>query len=63
MIAKYTLKNISLASELTVKMQFAVIPSTIPYQYHDEIQKWMREMVRKAEENAEIYAEEKFGKI
>ena len=63
MIAKYTLKNISLASELTVKMQFAVIPSTIPYQHYDEIQKWMREMVRNAEKNAEIYAEERFGKI
>lgn len=63
MITKVALKNLSLASELTVKMQFAVIPSTIPYQHHEEIQKWMREMVRKAEENANAYVEEKFGKI
>ena len=63
MMTKPALKNISIASELTVKMQFAVIPSTIPYQHHDEIQKWMREMVRNAEKNAEVYAEERFGKI
>jgi len=63
MITKIALKNISLASELSVKMNFALIPDTIPHQYHDEIQKWMREMVRKAEENAEAYAEEKYDKV
>jgi hypothetical protein len=63
MITKIALKNLSLASELSVKMQFPIIPSTIPYEYHNEIQKWMADMARKAEENANAYAEEKIGKI
>jgi len=63
MITKVALKNISLASELTVKMQFPIIPSTIPYEHHNEIQKWMRDMVRKAEENANAYAEERYDKV
>ena len=62
MITKIALKNLSIASELSVKMQFPVIPLSIPHQHHEEIQKWMREMARKAEENANAYAEEKFGK-
>lgn len=63
MITKVALKNISLASELTVKMNFALVPDTIPHQYHAEIQKWMRDMVRKAEENANAYAEERYDKV
>ena len=57
MLTKPTLTNISLASELSVKMRHALVPETIPFQYHEEIQKWLREMVRNAEANAEAYAE------
>lgn len=56
MLTKPTLTNISLAAELSVKMRHAMVPETIPFQYHEQIQKWMREMVCKAEENAEAYA-------
>jgi len=57
MLTKPTLTNISLAAELSAKMRFALVPSTIPYEHHEQIQKWLREMVCKAEENAEAYAE------
>lgn len=56
MLTKPTLTNISLAAELSTKMRFALIPSTIPYEHHEQIQKWLREMLCKAEENAEAYA-------